>query len=179
MATAHATASSAALPTPLVRDLTGDYSVRLYGAGAPSLDVLHARVLWPAALGAAARASLRNVSCGPDPRRAGETYLFLDVRQSFVNAGAIWLHQPPHRLLLPPASGTWAEVTHCFYFNWGEAVHGGTPMWLFAAPGSGLSLNVGRTLILSERQYGASNVVRVHKFLTKLSSRVRHDVTAM
>ena len=164
-------ASSTVFPAPLVRDLTGDYSVQLYGGGAPGLDLLQARVIWPAALGAAARASLgeANVSCGPDPRRAHEKYLFLDMQQNFVNAGALWLHQPRHRLLPPPASGSWAEVSHCYYYNWGEHVHAGTPMWLFATPGSGLSLNVGTTLVLPERLYGAANVVRVHKFLTKLS----------
>ena len=50
------------------------------------------------------------------------------------------------------ASHSWVEATHCFYYDWAEHTHGGSPMWWFVAPGSGLWLNVGRTVVLDTVQ---------------------------
>jgi len=157
------------LPTALRADLVSTYSAALYGAK-ERINLSTIRVMWPAALGTEARATLTSHStrCGlPDRELAASSapQPYLDVPNSFANANALWVQQPAERLLGPAASDTWVEVSHCFYYSFPENVSPQTPIWFFATPGSGLSLNVGRTLVVSEQQYGVKNVGRLHRWL--------------
>mmetsp|Transcript_34638 Transcript_34638/g.84272 ORF Transcript_34638/g.84272 Transcript_34638/m.84272 type:complete len:365 (-) Transcript_34638:513-1607(-) len=139
----------------LLTDLQVNYSVRLYGSKY-RIDLRRIRILWPALLTPKAFRSLLQpgvVTCGKDPRMSSETHMFVDPPKNNLQAQAIWIHQPTlSRALLPrefaaPPSHSWVEVSHCYY-----SAEGGynkiEPMWFFAAPGSGLFLNVGRTVHL-------------------------------
>lgn len=59
---------------------------------------------------------------------------------------SLWLpvYEP---VQIPIASNSWVEVTHCAHNR--EAARGQT--WAYVAPGSGLSVNVGRTFSFDER----------------------------
>ena len=99
-----------ALPEQLRNDLVSAYSARLYGApGRVSLDTL--RIIWPALLGSAARSALHGAVLCSIPvhsllrnessllartqrRFAQHTYLFLPMRNFFINSNAILVHQP-------------------------------------------------------------------------------------
>ena len=59
----------------------------------------------------------------------------------------------------------WLEATHCFYFNPKEHTSASSPMWFFAAPGAGISINVGRTLTLQASLHGPALVAAVHHAL--------------
>ena len=166
------------LPAPLVHSLTTDYSTRLYGQ--PHLiNTETLRVVWPSALDASGHAALSgHVSCVYGHHVApNATFLFLDTELRFLNAAALWVHQPPHHLLAPSPSHSWVEVSHCFYYNWGEHIHPGTPMWFFATPGSGLWLNLGNNLLLSEAVHGPARVQRVHKVRRSACMRPQHYYT--
>lgn len=69
-----------------------------------------------------------------------------------MQVGSAWVHQPGVAMT-PFASHTWVEVSHCP----AAAEAGGGPagpawkssaMWLYAAAGSAVSVNIGRTLAL-------------------------------
>ncbi|KAL3897785.1 MAG: hypothetical protein SGPRY_012974 [Prymnesium sp.] len=145
--------SFGALPAQLVIGLQGNYSTTLYGAES-KIDVLHMRVIWPSLLPLQARVALagavqcQGMGCVHHSSRCqNDTRLFIQhLGDNFLNANALWVHQPAWRLPSPPASNEWAELSHCFYSNFVEHVHPSSPMWLFHAPGSGLWANVGRTL---------------------------------
>ena len=77
--------------------------------------------------------------------------------------------EPRERLVAAPVSHSWVEVSHCFYYNYGEHVHMRTSMWFFAVPGSGVSLNVGRTLHIEGSRFGEHAVERMHKFMILVS----------
>lgn len=112
------------MPPPLLHDLQTSYSTALYGAP-HRLNLSTVRVIWPAALGAAARESLTpNVTrCGlpsthwhgvrrefgvgaVPPRR-----LYVDTQNALLNANAMWVEQPPERLLGATMSNSWVEVS--------------------------------------------------------------------
>jgi hypothetical protein len=160
------------LPDQLFDELATSYSVALYGApGRVQIPTL--RVVWPSILSAAASASLAGVvhcAISPDRWLSQRTYLFIDaMTNNFLNMQAVWVHQPPLKLLPAPASHSWVEVSHCFYYNYGEHVHARTSMWFFAVPGSGVSINVGRTLHIHAGTFGARSVERMHKFMILVS----------
>lgn len=57
---------------------------------------------------------------------------------------SLWLHREPARKAVP--SHGWAEVTHSPLKH--DPLWSSGPMWLFVTPGSGISVNVGRTLVV-------------------------------
>ena len=126
----------------LLRELNSSYSVALYGA--PGSLPLQACVIWPALLTTEAVRSLQGaVACRWRLQATpGSFYLRGTIVQP---APAVMVHQASAALV--PSHG-WAEVLHCSYIGavGGDQVSGMSPMWFSVAPGSGLSVNVGRTL---------------------------------
>ena len=59
---------------------------------------------------------------------------------------SIWIHRTEGPQ--PLADNAWVEVTHCAF---PQGVNRGTtyPLWTYVAPGSGVSINVGRTMVAS------------------------------
>ena len=161
------------LPASVLRDLATDYSRQIFGTAGHKLNLSTLRVLFPALLGPEAKESLRDaVACSPRmyrSRLSGVTYPFLyHDGLAFQNSQALWIHQPGSCSSTPAGSHAWVEATHCFFYNWGEHVHPGTPMFWFAAPGSGVWINLGRTLVLDKETYGQTAVDRAHKWIVRL-----------
>jgi len=142
--------------------LSSDYSMLLYDEP-EALDLRHARILWPTLLDEQSVTSLSgkvncvhsaapvSVQMSPPP------FAFVHPPANVLQGHALWVHRPRTALLPAVPNDTWVEVTHCPY------AAGHVKMWLFAAPGSGLWMNVGRTLILS---VGRRNVGRrIHEAL--------------
>ena len=157
------------LPAGLASELSRSYSVALYGAP-DRLNISTMRVLWPTGVSVSGRSHLRDaIHCGTPTRRSalprgGRPRLYVDNLYTFLNTLAIWVQQAPERVLEPARSQEWIEVAHCFYFSWPEKTHHGTPIHFFHTPGSGLSVNVGRTIVLQQEDYGWQQVQRAHRF---------------
>ena len=146
-------------------ELRGRYSVALYGArdATPAAHAL--RILWLDLLTSEELA--RAAAVGVCSRAGG------DALQPFFaspHRAAVWVHHPAtvtHRAL---PSHAWAEVTHCALRPPGRAGHGlartqgwkFSPMWLFVAPGSGVSLNIGRTRVV--RSYSEAAAILAAAF---------------
>ena len=169
----------------LVHELQTTYSSALYGAPG-RLNLSEIRVCWPAGLSSHGRRALRTaVSCGTPVRRnvlpAGSApRLYVDNLYAFVNSVAVWVQQPPERFPEPGLPHTWIEVTHCFYYSWPEHIHQGTPIHFFHAPGSGVSINLGRSLVLRHDRYGWQNVGRVHRYFNDKAHRpLAQNVTSL
>ena len=119
--------------------LQDEYSVTLYGAkGRVPIDDL--RILWLPLMPRAAIKLLARIGvCGwhaEPPNRP--FYLFHDLRNN--PRAAVWI-----RKQLPVKSApnhSWVEVTHCSRRGHASA------RWHYVAPGSGVSVNVGRTLVV-------------------------------
>ena len=141
--------------------LQGNYSQTLYGA--PGRVPLHdLRVVW---LDLLPKRSLRRLSqvgmCKWEAKPPFQPFYFVqDMQASPVDA--MWLSRFPPEL--PLASHTWVEVAHCPnrratsgrrrlerqpLMNWKFR-----PMWFYLAPGSGVSINLGRTVAV--RSYDAA-----------------------
>lgn len=138
-------------PTELMSELNASYSVAIYGQPWRLPHLTELRVLWPNALSAAANASLAtalwcNRNAATSASLETHTYLFMDG--SLINHAAVWVHQPGHGIVPAVASFSWVEVTHCAYRSRVEGTTGMTPMFFWNAPGSGISVNVGRTLVI-------------------------------
>jgi len=152
-----------ALKSWLPRDeLRGPYARRVYGThgtqAAPSLAAL--KVVWIDLLGPAQRASIRKIGvCS----RAGGTPL--QPLFASVLRNALWVHQPGLIAHVPLPSYAWAEVIHCpLRAGPTEDAHWWryAPMWTYVAPGSGVSFNVGRTLVV--RSFAEASVVLQYLF---------------
>ena len=122
-------APSVTLAEELQNELVSTYSVRLYGApGRVSLDTL--RIIWPALLSSAARATLRGTVLCSIPfhsllrnessllartqrRFAHHTYPFLPMRNFFINTNAILVHQPARAEHQPHTAGRAHDSSLC------------------------------------------------------------------
>ena len=62
----------------------------------------------------------------------------------YKERNAVWIHKPSFQHV--HATGSWVEVVHCRRgeLSWKEA-----DFWVYEAPGSGFSLNLGRTTVAS------------------------------
>tara|TARA_B110001452_G_scaffold84927_1_gene69382 strand:- start:1583 stop:2626 length:1044 start_codon:yes stop_codon:yes gene_type:complete len=138
---------------PLVRALQHGYSQRLYGRpGLVELDRI--RLIWPELLPAEVRGSLRTrctLPKGQDARceQCGgpcRPFLWVQPPKNLLQTSAVWIHRPPQQLQANHSDGEWVEVTHCYYSS--EGIKSSTPMWFQATPGTGISINIGRTLRL-------------------------------
>ena len=170
--------STASLPPTVTAELTAAYSRLLYGAPyrTPASN-LALRVIWPKLLSPASQKALRgSVRCKVTQGDANSTYPYLDDR-ALLNGAALWLHHSTTAALADQrrvvASNGWIEATHCFYFNMGEQTAVDTPMWFFAAAGSGISINVGRTLALRASVFGDKTLRALHKVLRGASAASR------
>jgi len=176
--------SSIGLPAVVARDLATHYSRALYGATGQQINASTVRVVWPHLLSAKAYDALHgSVACGLETkarssrRQSGRTFLFYDTTNAFVNGAALWVHQPGACAPVAAApSHSWVEVSHCFYYNWGEHIHPGSPMFWFVVPGSGLWMDIGESLVLDDRVYGTTQLGRVHKHLVRLPGKERTEL---
>jgi hypothetical protein len=119
--------------------LQGRYSERLYGMpGRVELSSL--RLLWLDLLPRRALESLARVGvCNLDARPPFQPFFYA---HDVVNnpRDAVWVHRPEDDLPARPLRNfSWVEVTHCPRPKHISA------MWLYAAPGSGVSINIGRS----------------------------------
>ena len=123
--------------------LQGAYSRHIYGRPGMvhlrELRVLFADLLPRAAVRALAGAGVCKAEASPPfhPFYWGHD-LYANPRNS------IWIHRTEGPQAV--ANGSWVEITHCALSN---GMRGGSayPLWTYAAAGSGVSLNVGRTMI--------------------------------
>lgn len=166
---AHAGAartSSPAVParatSQLIARLQLGYSQALYGAeGRVPSDV---RVVWLRLVDNATLRSLPRIClCVSQPP---ETPFYTPQSVMHNPADSLWLHVAAPTPQVPDHS--WAEVTHC-PDDWAN------PMWFYASPGSGLSINVGRTLLL-RRDAPAESWRR--RLVTQLHADPRADTAA-
>ena len=160
----------------LLTELRTSYSMALYGRQSSDHESWPhtVRVLWPALLSSATLRRLRNgaVRCSMGGKARRSVTLYLDPPQNQLQSAALWVHQPdiyraPEAAPLgyTPADHSWVEVTHCYHFN-GEQVSPRSPAWFFVVPGSGLWINVGRTLHMRERE-GDPSQRTVHRALVR------------
>ncbi len=123
--------------------LQGTYSRQLYRRPGlvrlRELRILFAEMLPRSALRALAAVGVCKAEASPPfhPFYWGHD-IYANPRNS------IWIHRTEGPQ--PAANHSWLEVTHCAQFN---GMRGGSnfPFWAYAAPGSGISMNVGRTLV--------------------------------
>lgn len=160
-------------------DLIGktNYSRRLFGL--PRMpDNFTMNFVWLSLLPAA---TLREIaSLGVCPRQGLRAdgkcpTMYANHSQASTPRNSLWLYE---RLQTPVASGSWVEVTHCAQGP--EANHGQT--WAYVASGSGLSVNVGRTFTLDERDvlplFGGQTARLNNAIKTLVSLQSRSDANA-
>ena len=137
---------------PLDRILAGgNYSQKLYGGpgrvprttAPPGPGQL--RFLWFGLLSPAQRAAVRALGICADASDAPTRALFAPLSRSNEPPGAVWRHADDATAMHVPSHG-YVEVTHCARTR-GARTRGGA-MWFYAAAGSGVSVNVGRTKAL-------------------------------
>ena len=125
------------LLTPMLQD---EYSERLLGARG-LVDIPSLRVIWLRLLSASALARLAAVGVCSINSRPPFQPLYYGHDMVATPVDTLWIH--PTSMPAPAANYSWVEVTHCPRRNHVSA------MWLYAAAGSGVSINVGRTLVIS------------------------------
>eukprot|EP00908_Phaeocystis_cordata_P007278 Transcript_17918.p2 GENE.Transcript_17918~~Transcript_17918.p2 ORF type:complete len:297 (-),score=53.95 Transcript_17918:602-1423(-) len=159
-----------ALSDALVADLQGEYSRQLYGQTG-RVQPGRLRLIWPQLLTPPVLKSLTARCNQPERHAKGplntHAHFWLSHPKNNLQTQGLWLHQPPEHLHGAYDDHAWVEVTHCYYSS--EGVRSSTPMWFFAVPGSGLSVNVGRSLRLyggpSSEDHRATE--KVHKSIVK------------
>ena len=147
----------------LLPRLNGTYSIRLYGKRGrmPPVDAL--RLVWLNLLHATDRTRLeRHGLC--NSQSLPPFYPFYARHGRPVNIpNALWRtnDEAPAPAL---ASSTWVEVTHCAipttragFSAWQHGL-----FWLFVAPGSGLSVNIGRTRAVASFPEGRRILNRIY-----------------
>ena len=138
--------SIGSLISTMAYDLQHEYSMRLYRRpGAIQFDHLH--VLFADMLPRRTLRALESVGvCRAEAAPPFNPFYWgHDVVANPTNA--IWIHRTYGPQPVPDNS--WIEVTHCAAVN--SAFSGMSyAMWLYAAPGSGVSINVGRTKVATD-----------------------------
>jgi len=120
--------------------LQGNYSIALYGSPW-RVNISTLRIVWLSLLPDAALISLAKMggACRLNAEPPWQPLYFMhDVVNNPIDA--LWVHS--YRRAEPVPSHGWVEVTHCARRNHISA------LWLYAAPGSGVSVNVGRTIVV-------------------------------
>jgi hypothetical protein len=147
--------SRAPLPEPveqLAEHLQGNYSMQLYGATG-LVDVKSLRIIWLSLLTPTALHLIRQLGALCKYSSGYPWRPFLVALDLFANPqNAMWVSWERETYRgFPVANNSWVEVTHCSQsrnLRRGYAWQFG-PMWLYPAPGSGVSINVGRTVVMS------------------------------
>lgn len=160
-------ATTAAL-APLLQSA---YSEELYGA-AGRVPMQSLRVVWLSLLPKSALEHIATVGCCRWESKP-PLYPFYSTQDMLANPmDAMWVHQPAP--VTAAASFSWVEVVHCPNDGaWPRVAdvrrHAWKfgPQWLYAAPGSGISVNLGRTLAVSSWAEAAV-VLAKHFFPYKL-----------
>jgi len=127
--------------------LQGSYSKQLYGEeGRVPLEAL--RVVWLSLLNRTARDALAHIGLCKANARPPRHPFFWGIDTIANPIDAMWLSKRSPHVAIPDFG--WAEVTHCANKNslkrpaWQFG-----PMWLYVADGSGVSVNVGRSLVFT------------------------------
>jgi hypothetical protein len=145
-----------------------NYTAALYGPGGSLPPSLLLRVVWlhlmsSEAIGELSKASVCQASPKPPER---PFFSWIGIKENPWNAVWISRHFPRTAAL----SHAWVEVTHCALPapKRTEEAHTHTwpawkqqPMWLHAAPGSGVSINIGRTHIVQTYEEAALLMARL------------------
>ena len=136
--------------TALLTLLNTSYSVALYGV--PGALDPQFRLIWPTVLSRTAGLDLVRIRCNIASdngmsANGNEVSFYYSWPQNFMQQAGLWLHRPVNELAFTFEDNAWVEVVHCAYTN---SVTERTPMYFFTAPGSGLRLNVGRSLRLRQ-----------------------------
>lgn len=130
------------LPSALYAELDGNYSVALYGARGV-LTNMPFTLLWPALLPRATLASLSPLCAAPmDMEHEAVPYIYPPY--NFLMHSSLWVHRPTDQVGGPFDDHAWVEATHCAYSL--ENTNAQTPMWFLAVVGSGMRINVGRSV---------------------------------
>ena len=145
------------MPSPVDRIvplLQGNYSTELYGAP-DRVDASTIRLIWLQLLPDAVLRMIARLGgvCKYESGYPWRPFLAsLDLSANPLDAAWVsWERAQTGGS--PVGNSSWIEVTHCSQgqgrvgargFGWQFG-----PMWLYAAPGSGVSINVGRTVIMS------------------------------
>lgn len=160
------------VPTPIRRLWSilsaSNYSMALYGPGGtlPSLETL--RIVWLPLLSRRALNLLAETGvCMSSPKLPDRPFFsWIGIKENPWDA--LWISRPYPRTQVP--SSGWIEVTHCpltaplrtsakvthMWPAWKQQ-----PMWLHAAPGSGVSINVGRTYVAKTYEEAAHILARL------------------
>ena len=127
----------------LAEHLQADYSVKIYRrpnrVRLRDLRVIFGELLPKAALRALAGVGICKSEAAPP------FHPFYWGHDTLANPRhSVWIHRTEGPVAA--ADNEWVEITHCAL---SAGVRGGSahPLWAYAAPGSGVSLNVGRTLV--------------------------------
>ena len=125
-------------------EFSGAYSQRLYGAPGEISASTQLRIVWPDLLSETTRRRVF-VSCSFVTENDPGPFFFFNG--GMLQNNGLWVHWADWQLgEATAADGSWVEVTHCGYL--GEGTHERTPMWFLMASGSGVRVNVGRSLRL-------------------------------
>lgn len=134
-----------AVVAPLVSELQpSNYSRKVYGALHRLPDAASLRLLWLPLLPPTVRAAVAAAACFVQPRPP-ERPFFTPIGATLAQPlGAMWVHRAGRAAVAVP-SGGYAEVVHCPARWPGGERWKFAPMWLYVAPGAGVSIDVGRT----------------------------------
>jgi len=127
-----------------MHELQGEYSRHLYGVHG-NVDVTDLQLIWVELLSGEALHAVKEL--GVCWWQSEAPHLLYARHSRMANPhGSLWVHTPHH---VPVPSHGWIEVTHC---GKPRGVGGGGSLpWFYAARGSGVSLNVGRTVAINLR----------------------------
>ncbi len=125
------------------------YSGQLYG-GTGRVELSSLRVLWLQLLDAPSRRLVASIGVCKYSAQPPLRPFFAPIgigNNSIQPHGAVWIAQ---RAPVAIPEGGWVEVAHCPWIprSWSDRSWLRMPMWLYAAAGSGVSINVGRTRVL-------------------------------
>ena len=132
--------------------LQDSYSRHLYGrsSGVPvGFQIVYLPLVPPPAAALLRRMGVCVFQSAPDA-----SPLYAPHSIAFNPSGSVWVHRDPGRAeaevlgAVGTPAHSWVEVTHCGSLDeWRRA---GTRRWLYLARGSGVAVNVGRTVVIDE-----------------------------
>ena len=162
-----------ALPLFIAEHLQQEYSVLLYGAPGRVPHARSLRVVWLELLNNQSAAAMTSVglcvlfsagclrseakstrhmecmpSCDHSSASPQSTIFYTPMALLSSPSNSAWVHSDEQATA---ASGDWVEVTHCPSRSLTRSHRGKRGAWFYIAPGSGVSLYVGRTAVLDER----------------------------
>jgi len=138
-----------------VETLQKNYSVKLYGMRGQVPRMPYLRLIWMRLLSVKQRAALRDLRvCKLISQKQWGTPFFSPLDDAHDPQDSVWVHQGA-RLLRPAPNHSWVEVVHC------AANSSFRGKWFYAAAGSGVSINVGRTMVVPDAGHSIGNDARL------------------